>query len=376
MTSDRGRVWANLGLALLTLLVCLLTLEVAARLLRLGRDAENTHVLRNVAPGKLSYAPDSEQRYQTSEIDFTMKANRYGRRDDEWTQEMLDDPSNVVFIGDSFVLGYGVADSSTQPSLLERSSARAGRPVQVFNFGFTGGPPEYVRLLEDALDLGVAARLVVVGLFTGNDFAIGPILSPAQKRAADGRRLRLPKSVLARYLKQRIVSSPRAVGLMLKLGDVLGVPLYSSPQSFVFLRSPSKAQIDHVEAVLAHLATMRALCEGANKKLVVVIFPNKVQVENPGELTSSIYDADRPNMLIREFCEREGLDCLDLTPVLRGEFARTRRPLYFSVDRHLTERGNEVAAAAVFGFLEYRRPAGLSEPLPVEVERARNIEQP
>jgi hypothetical protein len=355
MTRARHGLWLNLGVALLSAALGLAALEVAVRLLRLNREAANPHVLRNVAPGKLSYLPGTTQRYETREFDFTIVTNRFGRRDAEWTQAALDDPSNAILIGDSFVLGYGVPDSSTQSTRLERAAAREGRPLEVFNFGFTGGPIEYVALLREALALGVEARLVVVGIFLGNDFTIGPIRTPAEERAAERaaarRRLGLPRSALAHYLKQRVVSSPRAVGALLRLGDAIGAPLYSSPQSFVFLRNPSDAQRAHIASVLAHLAEMRSLCIAAGRTMAIAVFPNKIQVENPEELTSSIYDADRPNAYVREFCERERIACLDLTPALRAEFARTRTPLYFPVDRHLTEHGNAVAAEALYEFV-------------------------
>ena len=64
-----------------------------------------------------------------------MKTNRFGRRDWEWTDSVMKDPCNIVFIGDSFVFGYGVNDADTVPTLLERELEEQGKKVEVFNFG-------------------------------------------------------------------------------------------------------------------------------------------------------------------------------------------------------------------------------------------------
>jgi hypothetical protein len=362
--SARRGLAVNALLALGAVIACLLAMEGAARILLERNRAKFAHVVRNVAPGTLGFLPNTVERYRSPEYDFAIATNRFGRRDVEWTQAMFDDPENILFVGDSFVLGYGVDDRWTQPTLLEAAFAKAGRPREVFNFGFTGGFPEYIRLLREALDLGIAARLVLVGVFIGNDFAPGPDLamqagpdsdSDAGARAATPqRRPPAPRSRLLQFVKERITSSPAAVGAILRVGDLIGVPLYSSPQSFIFLRRRTPEQTAQFDAALRGLREIETLCADHGRELVVVIFPNKIQVENPDDLRSSVYDTDQPNRMLAEFCAREGIDFVDVTAALRDSVARSRERLYLPVDRHLNERGNAIASEVVFAFLRSR----------------------
>ena len=109
-----------------------------------------------------------------------MKANRFGRRDHEWTESMLRDPRNILFIGDSMVAGNAVADEATISTQIESRSAESGMAREVFNFEIPGGqPPDYVELMDIALAHGIRAETVIVGLFVGNDF-YPSVLDPSE----------------------------------------------------------------------------------------------------------------------------------------------------------------------------------------------------
>ena len=65
-----------------------------------------------------------------------------------------------------------------------------------------------------------------------------------------------------------------------------------------------------------------------------------------------VYDADKPNRLVLEYCEQMELTCLDLLPGLREAYSGGARPLYFPQDRHLNVAGNRRAAKMIFQFLQ------------------------
>jgi hypothetical protein len=106
------------------------------------------------------------------------------------------------------------------------------------------------------------------------------------------------------------------------------------------------------ERVLDYLRRMRELAEGKERRHRVVVFPNRIQVENREDLTSSVFDASRPNDRIVEYCAEQDIACLDLLPVLSKRYESEREALYFPIDRHLNERGTRVAADAIGAFLE------------------------
>jgi hypothetical protein len=312
----------------------------------------------------IAFLPGSERVYETSEFRYTVRNNSYGRRDIEWTPSMLADPENILFIGDSMVLGNGVDHEWSVPTILERRIAKEGSPREVFNYGMPGGaPPRYKLLLEAAWQQAVAARIVLVGLTVGNDFYPG-VLKPRatpQKPAGESRPRWYRRSHLLSFVELRVSNSARMVGWMLTVSRWLGIEAYDTPGSWIFLRRQTSEQEDLFLRVLSFIGQMDELCRANGRHLYVVIFPNKIQIENADDLTGAIYDARKPNRVILEYCEEKDLRCFDLSPRLTAEYARLGTPIYFPIDRHHNEKGNEIAAAAIFEFLaEYE--TGLRNP--------------
>jgi lysophospholipase L1-like esterase len=121
---------------------------------------------------------------------------------------------------------------------------------------------------------------------------------------------------------------------------------------------------------------MDGACRGAGARFVVMFIPSKCQVYlpvlqrafPPQELRRALafslprdpwaVDLHRlqrnrlvQNELLRDFCRREGIPLLDLTPALETIVAGGRN-LYFPDDSHWNARGHEVAAAELARFLE------------------------
>jgi hypothetical protein len=359
------RTALNTTLVLGSLIFSLFALEVTARLLDLGDETIAVHRLQAVSPeNRLRFIENSDAVVETPEYSYVQRANSYGRRDIDWSREMILDPCNIIFVGDSFVMGFGVADEWTVPTLLERLYARGEECVaQVFNFGMGGAvsTPEYEQLLASAMEIGIAARTVVVGVFLGNDFSMRPVVVPngdsehmANAAPAAGY-FELSNSELLRFVLDRVKYSARLTGFFLKIGGILGIETYVSPDAYIFRREYSDEERTYFEDTLGVLLEMREMAAKNGKGFYVVVFPNKVQVENFLQLKSSVYDTERPNRLIREFCDMNDLPCLDLLPALRHHYNSHGTPLYYPIDRHLNEVGSEVAARKIYEFLEKQR---------------------
>jgi hypothetical protein len=340
-------VLGQLALSGVALALTLVALELGVRALRLGTDAAPRRV-QGVDPDKrIAFLPHAHHRYRTPEFEFEVVANRFGRRDAEWDEATLADPRNLLLVGDSMVLGYGVADADTIPTQLEnRLGDRSA--VEVFNFGMPAtGLPEYRELVEEAFRIGIGARVVVVVLFVGNDFYPGGAAVAPPRPASGPPR---PASELLAFVRQRLSSSPRVVGAVLTLGARLGVTLYDSAGSYIFLRHQTPEQEQEFRRILGVLGEIAELSRVAGRELRVVILPNKLQVENAAALTSSLYDAGRPNREILDYCAELGIACRDLTPALIEALAGGE-PLFFPLDRHLTPAGTRVAAREIAAFV-------------------------
>jgi hypothetical protein len=351
---------ANLALLGVSLLVTLAAIEAGVRAL-VDFAKQQPLGIHDVDHGRrgLAFLPSRSRRYETSEFSFEARYNAFGRRDVEWPPEVVADPQSVLYIGDSFAYGIGVEHGDTIPSRLEARFAEAGRPVEVMNFGMpgTGAPPGYAILLDDAIAQGFAARSVVVSIFVGNDFYPSVLSAFAEQAPAPApARANGSTSLLAhwksfQFLKLRVSQSARLVGLALATGRWLGVSLYDSAGSYIFLREQTPEQSALFAEILGHVGRMKRRCDETGRRLFVVIFPNRIQVENQDALESGVFDVARPHRDILRYCGEVGVACLDLLPVLRDAWEREHEPLYYPIDRHLNRRGYRLAGDAVASFL-------------------------
>jgi hypothetical protein len=158
--------------------------------------------------------------------------------------------------------------------------------------------------------------------------------------------------MLLDVVRRRVSNSSLMVGWMLQVGNWLGVAVYNTNNSYIFLRNPSRDQSEEFDRILDKVRDIQEICERHQRDLAIVVFPNKIQVENHDSLSTSIYDAERPNQRIAQYCARRGLRCWDQLPVLADAYAREGRPLYFPVDRHLNPDGNRIAADSIAASLE------------------------
>lgn len=349
-----ARIAGNALLAAFTLTVCAAGLEL---ILRLTPPIQRP--IHHIASSKIAFEPDTSARYSTSEYDFLIQINRVGRRDSDWSPGTLADPANILVIGDSFVLGYGVDQNDSIPELLEQKLRKSKASGEVFNFGMPGdiSLPEYKRLLNESLRLGIKADRVIVGIFIGNDFGFAPVQNAGTIGPNAGKKFPLNPSSLktVQFVKNRIASSPLLSSWVLSIGDLFGKKLYLSSASDIYLKDPSLFPADRFYKILDNLVRIREICDREGKSLWVVVFPNKLQVETK-ITTTRFYDFLLPNIRIREYCRTHRIRCYDLTDDLRNEYANHKQPLYFPLDRHLNPRGNALAADFIWKLLDSASP--------------------
>lgn len=335
---------------LLTLASFALTLGLLEIGFRLFTPVFEERPLYNVSSQKTDFTPNTRAQYRSSEFLFSIQTNRFGRRDVQWTEDVIHDPDNILMIGDSFVLGYGVDAFLTIPDLLEKEYGDRGVTKEVFNFGMPGDIafPEYKMLLEEALELGIEAKTVILGIFIGNDFQYAPVAKTFEQKTITTRsRFDWRKSRLYHFVRQRVSASPLLTALALKTGSTLGLEVYDSPSSRIFRKDESRYPFEMITENLNTLLKIKEYCLENKRSLYVVLFPNKLQVEN-ADLFDKYYDFKKPNRLIRHFCDKHNISCLDMHDVLRQEYRINHNGLYYSRDRHFNERGNKMAAKIIF----------------------------
>ncbi|MER3445987.1 MAG: hypothetical protein C4291_03750 [Candidatus Dadabacteria bacterium] len=115
--------------------------------------------------------PNARYRHIEPEFNYIWANNSLGMRDRERPLKKRPGSFRILFLGDSFVQGWGVPLEQTMTILLENSLNKPKREktIEVLNAGVFGYGPflEYLYLKE--LMPSVEPDLVIVGFFPGND---------------------------------------------------------------------------------------------------------------------------------------------------------------------------------------------------------------
>jgi hypothetical protein len=137
----------------------LLLLEVAARIVfplpQIGNFNRIEYALTAISPSMRSkhYLMNSTLSW-VSEPDHagsTMHLNLYGFRDQQW-DVLHKRARRILFVGDSFVEGFMVADDETIPAVFARRAKAAGQAVEIFNLGIgAAGLSDYMKVIQDAV---------------------------------------------------------------------------------------------------------------------------------------------------------------------------------------------------------------------------------
>ena len=277
----------------------------------------------------------------------------------------------IVAVGDSLTFGYGVADDQAWPAILNRALPDAN----VLNLGLIGaGPQQYLRVYETFIK-SLRPRLLLIGLFPGNDFWDADMFDRWLKSNSD-----------CSYLVWRDYGGPKGsrcsdslswqTDLFLKgsyLYNVLfevrnGVRSYiQSDHRTLRLNDGSRLVLnvgqfenqlpatlpDRVEfrLVLKTLRELHITAQSHDTKVLVVIQPSKEEVYMP-LLGQAIPDF---SVHLREELNTSGIEYLDLTKSFRQRAARGEK-LFFEYDPHPNAAGYALIADSVLAYLKQNSP--------------------
>ncbi len=280
--------------------------------------------------------------------------NSRGFNDTEWTPEP-GDAFRIVALGDSFAFGVVGYQHNFLTILEAELSARVGRPVEVANLGIPGmQPQEYLQiLLDDGLTLH--PDLVLLCLYTGNDFQ-----PPDRTSRFDARNWRMVgfASRLARYVAE---SEFRGSAAAAKGAPTTGgsAPPFTEEnflrivEAYIPLlrREPTPRAERGLRATLAVADEIVARARPA--PVAIAVLPSEVQVSprlraqvlERVQLEEADLDLDHPARETRSHFEPKHLLVIDLLPVLRA--AERDAPTYALRNTHWNERGNAIAAREI-----------------------------
>jgi len=371
----RRRRWvANAGLTAVAAVVALALAEGVLRLfpgflpeearLRLHwRDLEGEVPTVGHAYAGFHYRPGALVQEQGGEVQWSFVADEHGfRNPDPWP-----DSADVVLVGDSEALGYGMDDERAWPRVV----ARAIAPRGLINLAVAGAGPEQSARLFATFGEGLHPKLLLFGVFPGNDFSDAVQFQQwldggATGSFADWRAGRSSSAgPLPRLLGTSYVATVAGLALRGGLASARGVTLdLGEDGSLVlvpsFVERESRLARPGTEAfdlVVSAIARAQAEAGRAGVRMLVLLFPTKEEVYMPSR------GLDVPDLIgpLAAELEARGILSIDLTPSFAA-VADSGPPLFYRVDGHPNAAGNAVIARVVLDALRSERLAGTEAP--------------
>ena len=253
----------------------------------------------------------------------------------------------IYAIGDSFAYG-NVSYDKNYLTLVDSGLEN----YNVVNLGVGGySPLQYQKIIEK-YSLVKKPKAIFLNFFIGNDYQLNnstnvEFLLKTLQMEDEGR----VYSYWWRYLKVMYRF------LYLQYYFLEGKNFSDKHFDNIVINSAAPAAISYrddvakeVEENLRILREIVAFCKNNNIKLVVFILPAEYQVDDQifaravagANLAVTDYDLVKPQRILFEILEQEGVDYIDLLPMFKKQAETTT--LYLYQNTHWNESGNELAA--------------------------------
>lgn len=281
--------------------------------------------------------------------------------------DSTDTGPRVLFLGDSYTEGSGSSPECNYPDVVQRVLREKGMAgARVVNAGVSGyGPVEALSLLRWYRANFCPAQAIVYNLTLQNDFADN--LPETDRRVVAGIIFRFPHNWFVRTFHPLNTRTFRwalvityfgkaSTHDMLSAVSVAGGPCDLHPQPLTqvspFLRDTVERDYDNVRRVIASsmghaeaahaIAGMRALAGEMNVPFILVVFPDRVLVDNELQALMDIGAPDASSQLHAYATQLQADRVLDMYGQLAG-----RSGMYRQVDTHLSDLGNVIAGEFV-----------------------------
>ncbi|MBK7877289.1 MAG: hypothetical protein IPJ77_16355 [Planctomycetes bacterium] len=388
----------NVLLALLvSFLIAALVFEGGLRLLGMGPQ---TRINRFDPDFGWSKTPDSSARRSTREFDVTYAINGLGLRDDP-----MKDPGKpagtfrVLFLGDSFVLGYTVNREDLFVDVLETWWKREGRPVDCVNAGTEGWSTDQEVLWYQKHGRDFTPDVVVLCPYENDLYWNGQaayLRFPKPRIEPDGSK------------EKRLLADPGPEPALkrLAIGNLLlrDAPPDWSPDGKLrvlaewsaYFHATPDVMVDAYARTKGALLALKSEVENRGARLVVAPIPNKACVQDdarsaleetiartglvarlrrsivggeaPAALAPDRWSTDEPVDRVLSMCKDLAIESVDARPALRAAAAQGEE-LYYRSDWHFNPAGNRAFARFLHDELDRLGafPVGLAAKTPEEL---------
>lgn len=271
----------------------------------------------------------------------------------------------LLFLGDSFVFGWGVNDNEVFTSVVEKelSGTLDAKPVEVMNAAVYGFDiVQYFEMFNRVIKY--APDVLFLGFTLENDFNITPLQTDTVTKSI---RIEVENDFkykfrnfinrlhLVTLIRDRLyIHFPWIRNFMLSLGV--------NHKRDIFLKDYPAPLRESMQKTGEILKQMKSVCDQRKIRFVVLLIPLREQVYCRNEINRFPgFDIEKPNKTLKAILDRNKIESIDFLPLLLAKSKQSPKRLYFDTDPHWTKYGHEVAAQQIVEFL---RGSGREKQLP------------
>ncbi len=308
--------------------------------------------------------------------DSTIQTNSFGfRNKNETTYKKVEGTQRIILLGDSFVAGYRTDQNHTIGKVLENKLNQQNNfEVLIAGSEHPGQYRQYIKKYA----FKFSPDIIIVGITIGNDisqaylsenrlsFKGGKIINSLLPEDAFSIN-RYPSSTLLRldrnFQKWRIYKKFKMMinkkGIASWYQDYPGhVHLFDAFHSLGHFYNGNIPLVNKSFKTLEKIILdIKAMTDSKKTKLLIAIFPQRFQINSEEweavsyayGLNEKLFDLNKPNHKIKEFCLKNSINCLDIA----DNFKKAPNISYFlpNGDMHWNSEGQKVAASAIYNFL-------------------------
>jgi hypothetical protein len=349
--------WRHVVLCLVIVLAEFIVLEAALRL-HTGSEATLGALFFNDPQIGSRLQPNAHVRYTTVEFSTDLAINAQGVRDDRDIGPKAPDERRVVVLGDSYVLAVQVALADTFCKGLEArlNTADPGHRWRVINAGVQGYSAVDEWLFYTHVAEAFEPDLVIVVSFVG----YAPVAASREAWLDAGGR---PPDAGAHAINRvRNVAQASVVYQLARLRwDQLKAHFSGgAPERPVtsWLADPPPDVVHGLEVTRRAIGMIGARAAARGARTAIVLMPARFQINDVdyGWMSEAVRRVggvmvrNAATERFREALAPLGVPMLDLLPVFEAQ--PNRAGLCFQQNVHLTVRGHQVVADALFQFLQ------------------------
>ena len=308
-------------------LVSVLILELLVRIFLPQYRPDHAFVFKWSPEGVPLGIPNSVTRLKrnTGDYDVEVRINEHGFRDKKRIEDST--PADLLVVGDSFSMGWGVEEEKRFSDLLE-----ARLHVPVYNIAIPGWIDDYERLLDYAERNGAKFGRLIIGVCMENDIIDYENKPRAPRSSAFQKAKMFLRVNSASYDAVTTVfhGSSALRSLAVKLGWI--IPSLDLATRNVY----SEKALESSAARLSRLA-MRS-------RTTILLIPSRLLwVAENQDAERRVHDR------FKALLEEKGLSVVDLRPIF--EAGGNPMQYNFKLDGHWNESGHAKAAEALAGAL-------------------------